>query len=388
MAAASRRAATALIEALRAEPWRFDFFQAVRILDQHACEARPLRARDVLPRLGGDVAPADESVRFRVTPSARFSAATIHALGPASRRDRTAESDGPTGLAVTFFGLTGPSGVLPQHHTTMLIEQIRANNDTLSAFEDLFNHRAIALFYRAWEKYRFPVTFERARRRGQSVLDDLFTRCVLSLGGFNLAGLAERVSFPAETLASYAGHFAQHAPNASALAAFVGDFLGSPATVRQFAGQWLVLAEADCSRLPSSGRAEGQSAVLGRTMTVGERVLIPDSRFVLEAGPLRLRQYLELLPIGAGHRALAQLVMSYVGAEFDFDMQLVLAPEEVPPCQIGGGPGGARLGWTSFIGSRPAFEPRRGARFAFMDVWVADVRTAPSDPAAREAVPA
>ena len=34
-------------------------------------------------------------------------------------------------------------------------------NQGLREFLDIFNHRLISFFYRAWEKYRFPIAYER-----------------------------------------------------------------------------------------------------------------------------------------------------------------------------------------------------------------------------------
>ena len=67
-------------------------------------------------------------------------------------------------MTVAFLGLTGTQGVLPFCYTEWMLERKAAKDDTLAAFLDLFNHRLVSLFYRAWEKHRPPVLYE-ARRR-------------------------------------------------------------------------------------------------------------------------------------------------------------------------------------------------------------------------------
>ena len=69
----------------------------------------------------------------------------------------------PPRVVVNFMGLTGPVGALPQVYTELVIERIRARDRSLEAFFDIFNHRFLSLFYRAWEKYRFLVGYERDR---------------------------------------------------------------------------------------------------------------------------------------------------------------------------------------------------------------------------------
>ncbi len=81
----------------------------------------------------------------------------------------------------------------------------------------LFNHRTISLFYRAWEKYRFPFAYEREARREGPPGEDLFTRCVYSLLGFGTAGLRGRVDFDDEAFLFYAGFFAHYPRSAISL---------------------------------------------------------------------------------------------------------------------------------------------------------------------------
>ena len=62
-------------------------------------------------------------------------------------------------MTVNFMGLTGPLGILPYSYTEFMLERMRAKDSSLQDFLDIFNHRMISFFYRAWEKYRFPVTY-------------------------------------------------------------------------------------------------------------------------------------------------------------------------------------------------------------------------------------
>src|SRR5262249_44901034 len=155
--------------------------------------------------------------------------------------------------AVTFLGLTGPSGVLPRHYTELLLRLQRdargPERTALRAWLDLFNHRLIALFYRAWEKYRFYVAYERGEYEGRE--PDPFTRCVFSLVGLGLPALRNRlrVAVPEGeggeareralariddlALLRYGGLLA-HRPRCSAsLEAMLGSYLKLPVRVQQ-----------------------------------------------------------------------------------------------------------------------------------------------------------
>src|SRR5690606_8343348 len=119
-------------------PNSFSFFQAVRILQA----ARPDREG-----VGRFVDPSREVVRFGAHRGIGFPASEIQTL--------EADGDRPLRMRVNFMGLIGPMGVLPHHYTLLASERSRTKDSAYGEFLDLFHHRLISLFYRAWEKSRF-----------------------------------------------------------------------------------------------------------------------------------------------------------------------------------------------------------------------------------------
>lgn len=343
MATASGRTGPDLKEQLVREPYRFQFFQAVRLLERSALVEAQGDVPGAQP-VGEDNPPPREVVRFHTLPSLAFPPGEIAALGPPPP-----DTSQPYQMTVPFLGLTGPAGVLPQHYTQLLIERVRRKDYSLRDFLDTFHHRLISLFYRAWRKYRFVVGYERAAETRRPD-DDLFTHCLFSLVGLGTAKLRGRQSVDDEALLYYAGHFI-HAPrNALALEAILGDYLDVPARVIQFVGQWLYLERYDQSRLPSPGSREDGNNSLGVNVVVGQRVWGMENRVRVRLGPLSYAQFQRFSPRGDLLQPAAQLIRTYAGVEFDFDIQPVLRAAEVPRCQLGGD---AYLGWNTWTWSAP-----------------------------------
>lgn len=331
MAAESGRADPSVADLLFEEGYRFDFFQAVRVLER----LFPHRAA-----VGGDARPEDEVVHFRAHPSLAFPASAIHGVAEAPDGDR------PADMTVAFMGLTGPLGVLPRHYTELLLERARHKDSTLPNFLALFDHRLISLFYRAWEKYRAPIGYEHARSRKEGL--DAFSGDVFGLIGMLTPGLLGRFhSLADESLLYYAGLLAQRPRSATALQALLEDYFGVPVRITQFEGQWLFLSEENRTRL---GRSDGANNALGRTAVLGARVWDQQAKFRVRLGPLDLRQFLDLLPSGTAFRPLAELARFFAGQELDFDVQLVLKAAQVPRCRLGDTSAeGPRLGWSTWL---------------------------------------
>jgi type VI secretion system protein ImpH len=361
---------------LFAEPYRFDFFQAVRILEKVY--------RDRFP-VGLERPPAEEVARFRALMSMSFPPSSIHEL-------LAPNADRPVPLmTVTFMGLTGPSGALPTHYTQLLMDLGRdvrgPERRALRDFFDLFNHRFISLFYRAWEKYRFPIAFERGETEGDD--PDHFTRALLSLIGLGTPGLRDRhriVTFaPREgewepkpvplariddlALFFYSGILAQRPPNATNLRILLADYFQLPVAVEQFRGQWLAIDRANQTCLGGHGS-------LGVDAVAGDRTWDVQSRFRLRIGALTYRQFEDCLPDRAPIRKrktfflVVQLARQYVGPELDFDVQLILAAKSVPALELADTGGmGPRLGWNTWLISRTPGRDADEAVFEGETVW-------------------
>jgi len=300
-----------LEEQLFNQPYRFDFFQAVRLLERLMPDRLPVGR---VTEEGQVTLPESEIARFRTSVSLRFPPSQVHNLG----RVREGESDRQPEMEVAFMGLTGPLGVLPNHYTELLIERLRAGDRALYDFLDLFNHRLISFFYRAWEKYRFPVAYE----RGLGV--DQFTSSLFAVIGLATRGLRGQMSLRDDHLLCYGGLIAQRPHSASAFSAIIGDYFGVPASVTQFTGQWLSLDAESVSKLGQANNALGVSAV------AGARVWDSQSKFRLKIGPIGYKQFVAFLPVGSAFKPMMELIKFLAGPEFDFDAQLALKAEEVP----------------------------------------------------------
>ena len=115
--------------------------------------------------------------------------------------------------------------------------------------------------------------------------------------------------------------------------------------IEEFVGHWLLLSTGERTSLSPEGAALGSGAVLG------SRVWDRQHKFRIRLGPLTLAQYESFLPGGAPLRKLVDWVRMYLCFELDWDVRLLLKPDEVPALTLGGG---QRLGWTSWLGRRRA----------------------------------
>jgi type VI secretion system protein ImpH len=324
MAPQSGRSDPPLRDVLFEEPFRFDFFQAVRLLELAYPERKPV---------GRSARPSEEAVRFRSHVSLSFPPSAIQDL------EQPREDDGPARLTAAFMGLAGPLGVLPRHYTELLIERIRRHDYALRDFFDLFNHRLISFFHRAWEKYRFPVAFERTIKQGGGY--DPFSLHLFDFIGMGTGGLRGRLEFGDEALLFYAGLLGQHPGSASALGSMLNDYFAVPVTVAQFVGQWLEITAENRTRLGDANNA------LGSTAVAGSRIWDQQAKFKLRVGPLSFVEFNRLLPGGDIHRPFVQFARYIAGQEFDFDIQLVLKAPEVPWCRLSDTR--ARLGFSTWL---------------------------------------
>jgi type VI secretion system protein ImpH len=355
MATARRRKSVALKERLLGEPQRFDFFQAVRMLERLAAATHstrlPARARRY--PVGEDRTPEEELIAFRAVVALSFppnAIAKLRDITPdAGTVSKTTSPMPRFEMDVSFFGLTGPNGVLPRHYTKLILTRVRTKDFTLRDWLDLFNHRLLSLFYRAWAKYRLPVMYERTQYpllRDQSTA---LTQGLFSLVGLGTHGLRERRVVDDELFVYYAGLFANQTRNASALGRILADYFSAPVEVLQFQGQWLTLDLADCCSMSTSSLRRVKTNQLGISAIAGRRVWDVQSNIRLRIGPVNFRQFRQLLPKTNGLKAICQLTRAYIGPGLGFDVQPILKKEEIPVCTLkSDSPARPQLGYTTW----------------------------------------
>lgn len=324
-----------MLRALEEEPTAFAFYQVVRLLSR----LYPARART-----GRWSDPSHEVARFHASTSLGFPASEVEAMHiPPAFGANSAPAD----ITVNFFGLTGPQGVMPHSYTEHASYRARARDTAFRDFLDIFNHRAISLLFRAWEKNNATVAHE-------SGSEDRLYDHLLDLAGMGTTGLRERLPIRDEAVAFFSGLLATRARPADGLARLIGDYFDVPTSVEQFVGEW--------RQLDSGGQAElgleGEAGRLGFGV-IGDAVWDPQARVRLRLGPLTREQFESFIPGGSAHEALRSLARLYADDIVGVDAQLVLTRREVTPCVLdvpsasGAGKRGTGLGRGTWLASRP-----------------------------------
>ncbi|CAN5776366.1 type VI secretion system baseplate subunit TssG [soil metagenome] len=326
-----------------ARPWAHDFHQALRSIEA---------AHPHLPRLGTARKPRDEPVRLGQAPDLSFAPSTLHAVVAATARSLPR-------MEVRFFGLFGPNGPLPLNLTEYARERlIHHGDETFARFADLFHHRLLLLFHRAWAQGQPTSSLDRPD-------DDLFGAFVGSLVGLATIPTRHRRAAPKSEASGsgshacpadqhhaalhYAGLLSRQVRNADGLGMMLSGYLGRAVRVEQFAGDWLQLQKGERTRIGRTGVRSSSSAALGRGAVLGSTVWDRQHNFRLHIGAMSRDQFNALLPDGDALPQVVSLVEQYVGIEFGWDLRLRLKATEVEPVRLGRC---GRLGWTSWLGMK------------------------------------
>ncbi len=326
-----------LRQMLEEEPFRVHFFQAVRLLER----MEPARRG-----VGHFAQPREETLRFTTKPSLSFP--------PSELYDLERMPTGQLKMTVQFMGLCAALSTLPAIYTEIVMVRLREKDGAMAEFFDLFNHRLISFFYRAWEKNHFFVGLEAGR-------DDPLSLRLLDVLGLGTANMRNRAGIADRTCIYYAGLLGRQVRTADSLRQILEDYFGVPVQVNQFAGTWRTLPKENQTFLMSTNRA---SERLGFGVVTGEEVWDHHGRIRISLGPLDFKQYGHFLPGKSGYRDLAGWVQFYSDGAYETEVQLILKREEVPACEMGGeGATGPRLGLVSWLKTKPKAVDAREATY-------------------------
>lgn len=199
--------------------------------------------------LGTDAFIDDETIRFVASQHLGFAANEVSI--------RPNKLDKHLTLEVSSFGLTGVSGVLPHHYTELILQRMKHKDYALRDFLDLFNHRLISLYYRAWEKYQYAVHHQRYLWGQPTDIHQAL---------YSLTGASE------DNDIYWGGLLAKTVRNAASLKAILSQTLKCDVDIDEFVGRWIPLQANEQTALCSRAEPEGLHAQLGQTTVLGKQV--------------------------------------------------------------------------------------------------------------------
>ncbi|MDE3177178.1 MAG: type VI secretion system baseplate subunit TssG [Pseudomonadota bacterium] len=304
------------VERLAAEPWRFDWLATMRRIE---------RAHPDKPRIGDSASRREEFVLVSQNPFLEFPDSTIEA---ASR-----DEQGRVRIVARFLGMFGPQGALPLTTTDEAYAWLRARDDAFARFADIVQSRFLALFFRAWADARPIAQNDRPEQ-------DRFRDYVGSGIGLGAAWFKNRDTVHDFVKLEYAGLLGPRVKSVSRLRFFLSGLVGSRVEIEEFAGVWLTLDESERSRLGAARSGLGTDCMLGAT------AFSVSDKFRIRVYARDFAHYEQFLPGAAMADQIADAVFSYVGDEYDWDLELAIPAGEVRAARVGLG---AKLGWTGWM---------------------------------------
>jgi len=369
MSTPKRRRNPGLIQQLLDEPYRFEFFQAVRLSERWFAQRNPaMRTDDVLP----------SRLRFRNSLNLSFPPGEIASLTGVDKEGvrlvpTVSHDDVPPSsnidlvekieITPAFFGLLGSQGALPLIYTETIAGREYVERDFAAReFLDIFTNRATALFYSAWKKYRLPF-------RSESDRTSHYMPPLLALAGLGNAALRDRLSGNKtenthavvdaaevydESLAFYASAIGHRPISAVYLQQVLSDYFKVHVAIEQFVGKWFTL--------PPEQRTVfgGLNVQLGATAMAGARIWQRDLRMCIRIGALRKNEFIAFLPGGKKARALEALLTLLAGVTLEYEVRLILRKDDVVTTALGLG---NQLGLSTFMNTRQEPYSRDDARY-------------------------
>lgn len=357
MRTTKRRIDPGVAQELINAPHRFQFFQAVRILQRTFVRQgeRPEHA-------------VGQHLRFRNSLALAFPATELAAWSRVYGRDKDIALRGEAidqallegtldtvELTPCFMGLLGVHGAMPLHYSELLAQrEIYERDRAARAFLDVFTTRVVTLHHAAWKKHQAALQYELDQREG-------FLPLVLSFAGLEGEGVRGTLRqgpgrIGDEAVAYYAGALRQRPISAVMIRRVLAEYFQVSMEITQFVGAWYHIGRGQATRLG------GANALLGRSALAGARIWQRDLRVRLRIGPLPRARFDAFLPTGEAAAALGKWLSLLTGACLEYEIRLVLRAEDVRGSRLEAG-AGVRLGWDSYLCTGPQRSARDDTTF-------------------------
>lgn len=327
MSTKSRRKSTTVIQRLIETPFVYSFRQAVRLLERASLYIGTKSTTFSQQPVARFTPPLSENLRFHTHQSLSFPSMDIAKINIKKNSD----SPNQWRMLVNFMGLTGSGGVMPFHYSEFLLKRVRAKDNSMMNFFDMFNHRTVSLFYQASVKYNLPLEYERKKLYATSLVEkDNHTQLVLSLIGLGTKGLQNRLYTKDESLVYYSGLFTKKIRTTAGLRQIINSHFSIPVEIKEFIGQWQELIDDVRTRLPGIECPRGQNNQLGKSLMLGRNGWFSQGKIRIILGPLTRKQLHTFAPGTTTLKALDEIVKLYINFEHDYDYVMRIRRSDIP----------------------------------------------------------
>ncbi len=298
----------------------YDFFSALCLLEKHH-----------KTRFGESKTPKDDPILLGQSAHMSFVPTALDKIVGLNKT-------GHKRLDVFFFGLFGPNGPMPYHLTEKVFLDGRHSRNKKTATQNFFNifhHRFISLFYRAWANKEPTAQLGRDGR-------DKFQFYLGSIAGYGLPSLRGRDTFDDYSKAHFAGYLSGKIRHKEGLENIIKQLYGIQSTIIEFVGEWLsVSTEHQCGL-----KEKRYAKQLGINTSLGKNSWQSQYKFQVQLGPLSLAEYEDALPGSKKLTLINETIRNYMRDEIQWEIILLLKKPEIPIIRIGKY---GQLGWTSWL---------------------------------------
>lgn len=278
--------------------------------------------------LGETFTPAEEPVRLSQYPSLAFCPKNIESIK---------ELDHALNIIINEIGLLGSNSPLPLHLIEFIFQRKHQYGDSAwSDFVNMLQHRLITLFYRSWKNAQSVISLENKS-------SDKFSTYLSSMVGF--AGIdrsSNNVHVDYYSKLYFMGYYLQRNQSADNLETLLSQYFKVPIKIIENIGTWYKLSENERTRLSKNNRHKLKDGLI-----IGKRIYDAQSKFRIKIGPLSLNEFESFFKGGTNSKRLTEWVTLYVGQEYEWDVQLILAKPSIPKFNL---KSQRRLGLTTWMG--------------------------------------
>lgn len=299
---------TKILKGGRKDP---DFFEFIRRIEQESGSFS----------VGKSSAFQDEPVYFGQMPSLSFPETSIAEISDLETLK----------VFVHFMGLCGTNGPLPLEYTSYIYQRAHNYYDfSPRRFQDIINHRFIALFYRAWKANEQAVAMDEEK-------GGLITAIIEALSGNSCT--------PKYINCCWSGIFGNAVKSRAGLELILQETTRLPVKIREnIPVKTDIPGDCRCY-LGKAGVAE-----LGGSIQIGASFYSCTRKMIIEIGPVSFQKCRNFLPGMNAYKELISLISNYLDRPLEYDLKFILFGKSLPEPELNGG---HQLGVDLWLGVSP-----------------------------------